>query len=274
LGAISKLFLPPPQLSGCLIVGIYRDTRGVVMSDEDRVNHFPASPLVTVTKVISGELRRLPTGNVWHAAKEQDVFPQLFVTAPQDTPLSSWAPSDVTALSLGIYHDAWLSLGGDTDFLRAPEYLAAAFESFATEKDPETGWNALCEKLSPVWAKKRPSTWQGTVKIADWARSVMTRTALSGSGRSVRSLERRIKRLSGQTRGSLDFYSAFENLHQIRQENSESSLAEIASDAGYADQSHMGRVVKRATGFSTARLNHAIENEEAFWCYRLLGERF
>lgn len=274
MGPVSKLFLPPPQLSNCLIVGIYRDTCGVAMPDKDRINHFPASPLVTVTKVIKGELRHLPTGNDWRAAKKLNVFAPLFVTAPQDAPLSSWAPKEVTALSIGIYHDAWLSLGGDPNFACVPDFLTAALEGFSAEKDPEKGWNAFCEICSPVWAQKRPSAWQGTTMITDWARSVMTRAALSGSGSSVRSLERRVKRLSGQTQRSLDFYSSFENLHRIRQGSDKNSLAEIASDAGYADQSHMGRIVKRATGFTPARLNHAIENEEAFWCYRLLGQRF
>ena len=45
-------------------------------------------------------------------------------------------------------------------------------------------------------------------------------------------------------------------------------------EGGFADQSHMGRAVRRATGFSPARLNRMIESEESFWCYRLLGQRF
>ena len=80
--------------------------------------------------------------------------------------------------------------------------------------------------------------------------------------------------MSGHTRRSLDFYSAFEKLHEISRRHSESSLADIAYASGYADQSHMGRVVRRATRFTPARLNRAIQTEEPFWCYRLLGERF
>ncbi len=63
-------------------------------------------------------------------------------------------------------------------------------------------------------------------------------------------------------------------LRHVAQNSAGGPLSEIAIDAGYADQSHMGRAVRRATGFSPARLNRAIENEEAFWCYRLFGERF
>ena len=72
----------------------------------------------------------------------------------------------------------------------------------------------------------------------------------------------------------LGFYAAFENLHRLSVERPDEPLAMLAGDAGYSDQSHMGRAVRRATGFSPARLNRMIESEESFWCYRLLGQRF
>ena len=102
----------------------------------------------------------------------------------------------------------------------------------------------------------------------------MSRAARSGRGNSLRTFDRHLKRLSGQTRRSLDFYTTFEGLHRIAVTEATGTPADIAALAGYADQSHMGRSVRRATGFSPAALNHAIRTEEAFWCYRLLGQRF
>lgn len=90
----------------------------------------------------------------------------------------------------------------------------------------------------------------------------------------MRATERRLRRWSGQNQQSLEFYARFEKLHQLSVAEKGASLAEIAHDAGFSDQSHMGRTVRRATGYSPAKLNHLIETEEAFWCYRLLGERF
>lgn len=49
-------------------------------------------------------------------------------------------------------------------------------------------------------------------------------------------------------------------------------LAGLAGDLGFADQSHMGREVRRLTGLSPARLNGLIATHEAFWFYRLLDE--
>lgn len=81
-------------------------------------------------------------------------------------------------------------------------------------------------------------------------------------------------RWTNTSKQTLDYYAAIENLHQRIVENPDHSLAELAADAQFSDQSHMGRSVKRATGFSPAKLNRMIETEESFWCYRLLGERF
>lgn len=51
-------------------------------------------------------------------------------------------------------------------------------------------------------------------------------------------------------------------------------LSERLAEAGFSDQSHVGRAVRRTTGFSPAKLNRLIQREEAFWCDRLLGEHF
>jgi AraC-like DNA-binding protein len=71
----------------------------------------------------------------------------------------------------------------------------------------------------------------------------------------------------------LSFYAAIDDLHRLSIDGRDKPLAQLALEAGYADQSHMGRAVRRATGFSPARLNQRIRTEPAFWYYRLAGER-
>ena len=104
--------------------------------------------------------------------------------------------------------------------------------------------------------------------------ALVARAAQAGPGRGIRSVERRLKRWSGQTRRSLNFYAAIDDLHRIVTQANDKPLSAIALEAGYADQSHMGRAVRRATGFSPVQLNRFIESEESFWFYRLAGERF
>ncbi|AWZ00720.1 HTH-type transcriptional activator RhaS [Rhodobiaceae bacterium] len=273
MSPVSKLFLPPTELAGCVHSAIYRDTRGAALSKDDRLNYFPASPLVSMTVVTCGELQYLASNDEAGGVEKISSMPRLFVMGPRSKPLVSRAAGEVVATTLGIYPDAWLHLGGDQEFSQAPERLVAAFDCLTTKERPEEGWQSFCGALGPTWTNSRPTSWPGTNGIEDWARAIVARALTSGSGKSIRSLERRIKRLSGQTRRCLDFYSNIENLHRLALQKSDSSLADIAFDAGYADQSHMGRAVRRATGLSPARLNQAIREEEAFWCYRLLGER-
>ena len=274
MSPISKLFLPPPALSGCVLAAVYRDTRGAMLPAADRINHFPASPLVSVTLVRHGTLHLLEPGGDWTTASRAPALPELTVMAPQDTPTTSWALNEIEAITLGIYPDAWRSLGGDAEYSQIPASLVNALKHFGTEKDPQTGWQALCERLTPQWARNRVVRWQQATGVTDWVKGLIIRSALSGTGQSLRSIERRMKRYSGQTRRNLEFFSAFEGLQALAQQNQGMPLAEIAHEAGYADQSHMGRAVRRATGFTPARLNRAIQNNESFWCYRLLGERF
>ncbi len=266
---VSKLFLPPPALSGSVLVAVYRDTRGARLSAEDRVNHFPASPMVAVTRVLHGELRLIPDGGDWRAALTAPALPKTFVMGPQNTPVSSWASGDVTALTVGVYPDAWRAYGGDDDHAALPPEISRALDQISEAPSPEAGWDRFCSVLGQEGRRAHAAT-----GVGDWVKSLMTRAALSGSGQSLRSIERRVKRLTGSTRQTLEFFANIETLQATVSDSSDRSLADIALAAGYSDQSHMGRAVRRATGFSPARLNRAIETEEAFWCYRLLGERF
>lgn len=274
MSPISKLFLPPQSLSGCVMAGIYRDTRGVDLSAEDRLNHFPASPLVSVTFILHGRLRLLPQGSDWRGGPNSPILSPMSVMPPQDTPTTSWSEGSVAALTVGVFPDAWRLLGGEADVSTMLPVFISAFEQFEAAKNADQGWEAFCATLDEAWKDARPQGRMRGGRIADWSRALVARAALSGTGRGIRSLERKVRRSSGQTQRSLAFYSTFERLHEYATKNAEQSLAEIAIDAGYSDQSHMGRAVRRATGLSPAQLNKAIASKESFWCYRLLGERF
>ena len=101
-----------------------------------------------------------------------------------------------------------------------------------------------------------------------------SRIAQSATGRSMRTLERRLRQWTNKSRQELEHYAAIEQLHRLLVAEPDASLSALAVEADFSDQSHMGRSVKRVTGFSPAKLNKMIKEEEAFWCYRLLGERF
>jgi len=143
--------------------------------------------------------------------------------------------------------------------------------AFTGTSPVDDAWVNFCMHLEGTWISQASPRVFG---IADWVQSAISQAAVSGPGRSLRSIERRLKRSTGQSKRTLEFYAAMEELHKTAHTNSEESLADLAYAAGYADQSHMGRALRRATGFTPARLNEALKSEEPFWCYRLLGERF
>lgn len=270
----AKLFLPKPVLASCVFAGIYRDTRGSSLSDQDRINHFPASPIVTVTRVFHGELFLMsqPSREIEHLSLTP--LPGLSVAGPQDTPTTSWSPGEISALTIGFYYDAWMQLGGSADFKTIPKTISNALNGLGHRPDIAQDWDAFASALLANWKSGTNQPPNSTRAISDWSRSLLTRAALSTAGRSIRSLERRIRRDSGQTRRTLDFYSSMEDAHRQISQSELTSPADFALEAGFSDQSHMGRAVRRLTGFSPADLNRAIETEEPFWCYRLLGERF
>jgi AraC-like DNA-binding protein len=275
----SLLLYPPKQLAGCIAAGIFRDTRNTSLSDMDRFNYFPASPLISVTYVIDGEIRLVGKADSLDDAKQAIPIAPQSITLPCSQPIISWSPAPVTALTLAFYPDAWQKLGYDLEADIVPADLASALSCFHACLNPDRCWAEFGQSFSPHWNKARNVSgsphWAGSDRLADWSRYHLGRLSLvSAAGRSIRTIERQIKRMSGQTKQSLNFYSAIEDLHKLTVISPENSLADIAVEAGFSDQSHMGRAVRRATGFSPAKLNQLIETEEPFWCYRLLGERF
>jgi len=271
----SFFLLPPNQLSSCIAGTIVRDTRGVTLSDVDRFNHFPATPLVSVTRVIEGDLHLI---NALNEAGVENHLPNLFVTHPTGKPTISWSRGEVYAVTMGFYPDAWLKLCSGLDDHTIPNIITQASDGFNESIGPHLSWDSFCDILLPVWSSKKTAEgltdWPGSDRLTDWSRHLLSRIAMTATGRSVRTFERRLKYWTSSTKQHLDHYAAIEDLHLHVVENPKDSLSGLAIDAGYSDQSHMGRAVARTTGFSPAKLNKLIKTEESFWCYRLLGERF
>jgi AraC-like DNA-binding protein len=110
---------------------------------------------------------------------------------------------------------------------------------------------------------------------SDWAQSLALRAATSGLGRSLRQVERRIKRWTGQPlrelRGLSRAERAFHDSIMSEKAGIETNWSEVASNTGYADQSHLCRQTRRFTGFPPEELRRRAYTDETFWVYRLWG---
>ena len=276
--AIAKLLLQPKELASFIAAAIYRDTRAAELDDVQRMNFFPANPLMTVTLVLQGQLHmghgKCGIGDL----KELSPLAHISVACPSDEPTVSWSPGELVAITLAIYPDAWARVTGQPNSRAIPSAFLDALSQVVLDADVEVVFELFCEKLIPFWDRNRRKgpfpDWAGSDRIADWTRHIVAARTSTHSGHSTRSIQRMLRRWTGRSQQSLEFYAKLEKLHQARVRAPNAELAHTALDADFADQSHMGRSLKRTTGFSPATLNDKIATEEAFWCYRLLGERF
>lgn len=193
-------------------------------------------------------------------------------------PVMSWSEGDVFAITIGFYPDAWIKLCAPEGEAKLLSHLETMFLSLDPAQSLARFWVDICEYVLPLWqinrhCKDMPD-WRGSDRLIDWSYFFLARVMSSTAGKSLRTMERRIKQWTGVSQQQISHYASIEILHDIMINNPDVSLAELALTSGYSDQSHMGRQVKRLTGFSPAKINHLIQTAESFWCYRLLGERF
>lgn len=272
----SRLILPPRELASCIAGCLYRDTRGTRLSDEERLNYFPASPLFAASVMLSGDLHVADTLVPLEAIKQIPRTPKTVFSAPKTFPNMSWSPGPVEGFTVAFYPDAWQALGGGIDGT-PPDFLPHVLTHF-DNTTTEAAWPLFWDEMKRAWDAAQNADgaqrWIGSDRVKTWTYHLLGKAAQTGSGRSLRSMQRRIRRWTGQDIQTLSFFSRIEDLHQLVAKDPHTPPADLAVDAGFADQSHMGRDLKRATGFSPAQLNQRIAEDEAFWCYRLLGERF
>lgn len=53
---IARFFLPGSPMGGCIFAAVERDTRGAMLSDAQRFNYYPATPLAMISWIFEGEV--------------------------------------------------------------------------------------------------------------------------------------------------------------------------------------------------------------------------
>lgn len=279
----ARLLLPRPSLAGCVFSGIERDTRGTALADSQRFNYYPAAPMAVLSWTFEGTLHMVEDRSADGTPVLGPPLPPLVLSGPQRRPRVSWSPGPVHALMVGFYPEALARLAGVVmgplldrilpleevvagplaDACRA--VLAAGGEPFA----------ALERELAPLWSGPGRRGAGMVPLMGDWVRALAGRAALSPAGRGLRQAQRRVRAWAGQSHRDLQLYARVEDAMVRaggRLGEGTLDLAALAMDAGFADQSHMGREVRRVTGLPPGRLDELMATDEAFWFYRLVGE--
>lgn len=277
------LRLPPPALQGALLALVGRDTSTLKLSSEQRLSHFPASPLVTLSWYAgmgSGLMTPGPQGPLW-----QPFGSHIMLSGSQSHPTISWAPTTGRGYMACFAADAAQALFGielaaiQDRFIPASEILDARWtpllESLLASSD-----HALLDVLESHLALR----WQALqgrssahASLRQMGRHWMSRLAWKAqqwrSGASERQVERRIKSFSGRSLREWQSLVRTEGLFFAARERYEQGLpldwATLAQDEGFSDQAHMSRTAKRITGFAPGEFTQRFIEDESFWMYRL-----
>ena len=281
--ALNRLWLPRLSLTGCVRAVMSRSTLGLELTDAQRWNHFPATPLCSITWWFAGHSEMLAPDAPARLDSPRHAPPARIVFAgPHNRPSASWNPGPVHGMMLMLLPDAlhlltgmdttaWLNRMADVrEVLPAP--WVALCESVTTAPDDDTRVHMLQDFLDPLWQQARPRLAWNAQRYQDWAQGLALRAATSASGRSLRQVERRIKQWAGQPmRELLGIGRAERAFFEALAAEGEGRLdwADVAAEGGYADQSHLCRASRRVTGFAPEELRRRIAEDEGFWVYRV-----
>ena len=280
----ARLYLPHPALGACVYIAVERDTRGRSLTDEQRFNHYPATPLPMVSWIFEGELHMVV--EPLSASRSPVLAPALqsvVFSGPHRKPSASWSPGPVHALSVAFHPDALSRLLGIAlepylDRIVPLQELAsgAVLDKFLQvgQADARAPFQRLEAALQPLWRGSQGG--QTLPTLRGWVQSLAVRAAFSRPGAGLRQAQRRFKDWTGQSHRDLQLYVRTEQamVRATAQATTHTApdLASVAAEAGFADQSHLGREVRRVTGLPPGRLGELMRSHEAFWFYRLLSE--
>ncbi|ASR44495.1 hypothetical protein BEN78_15115 [Xanthomonas citri pv. mangiferaeindicae] len=270
----ARLHFPPSALTGCVHIAIERDTRGLALTSAERINMYPASPLPSVSWILDGHLHMVDIEGGAPVQVRAEPLPTLVFAGPFRKPAASWSPGPIHALMVSFYPDALARLWG----IRLQDYVdtvipaeqvlpAEALAALSGIGASDAPLDTLEARLTPLWQDAQQAT--DIVGIRSWLTSLTARGARTRLGVGMRQVQRRIKHLTGQSQRDLDLYARIEGAFEYAARHAQ-DLATVAANAGYSDQSHLGREVKRVTGLSARQLRDKTWQDEAFWLYRLL----
>lgn len=279
----ARLYLPDPAVGQYLAMAVERDTRGLALTAAERFNYYPASLFPTLSWAWQGELQMVE--DVGESQPQMGAaLPGMLFSGPYSRPSASWSAGPVHALMVGLYPEFVTQLLGIQlepyfDRVIPLEQLRDAMPAWfwqlcqQVHQQPEQAFACLQQQLQQQLDADQASLPPRT--LSGWLRAMLLRASFSQAGSSLRQWQRHIKQLTGQSQRDLQLYEKTEQaFSQFARQATPAGTewAMLAADSGFADQSHLGREVRRITGFSPKRLQQMMAEDESFWFYRLLWQ--
>lgn len=280
---MTRLWLPPLSLTECTRGLMVRSTVGVPLLPTQRFNHYPATPLCSISWWFSGEVEMLTAGQPVSLEAVRSAVPaRCAFSGPHTRPTVSWSSGEAHGMMLLLLPDAVQQLTGidpghwTNTLVDVAEVLPVPWQRFckhvsAAHNDDER-IRRIEAFLSPLWRAARPARALGANRYSDWVQGLALRAATSHVGRGVRQIERRIRLWAGMPMRELRGFGRAERMFFAAMaiaDGQKPKWSELAVETGYSDQSHLCRESRRITGCTPEELLHRIASDEGFWPYRI-----
>ncbi|MRV71552.1 helix-turn-helix domain-containing protein [Duganella sp. FT92W] len=279
-----RLYPAPPALQGVLAALVSRDTSRLALSSAQRLSHFPASPLITLSWYHGLEAGLVTDGE--QGAQWQPFGARVVMSGSQSRPLVSWAPTTGRGYIACFPADVAQALFGvdlpalHDRFVPARDVLDAGwtplFDALLGAPDDAATMAALEQHLLPRWRAVNGDV-SPLASVRQLGRHWVERLALKAHGWqrdvSPRHVERRIKSYSGRSLREWQALVRTESLFFAARDRYETGAAfdwaDLAQQEGFSDQAHMSRVARQITGFPPGEFAQRFIGDESFWMYRL-----
>ncbi|MFN3792759.1 helix-turn-helix domain-containing protein [Massilia sp.] len=276
-----RLHLAPPALQGALLALVSRDISRLQLSDAQRLSHFPASPIVTLSWYQGMDGGLVDARGAWHPFGARVV-----ISGSHSQPLTTWSPTGGRGYMACFAPDAARLLFGielasvQDRFVPAHTLLGAGWQPFLDDllqvADDAAAMHLLEEQLGPRWRhaqgrdRDRPSLRQVG---RHWVQQLAWQAHQWRNTHSSRQVERRIKSFSGRSLREWQSLVRTEGLFFAARERFEAGQpfdwATLALEEGFSDQAHLSRTTRQICGFAPTEFADRYIEDESFWIYRL-----
>ena len=283
--ASARWILPSPALASCVRACLTRDVArcvgaGALPAPDQCINRFPAHAYCSLTWFFEdAPVVVVPADDAWAGRQ----LPRVLFSGPRSQPLVTRHTGRMRALTLALYPQALHALTGlpiaehIDRFTPLDELLPEAWQALSRQvldAAGDDGRIALIEQfLAPRWLACAPAGGATAAGMDDWVRRFNAQMLALAADRSDRHLDRRIKDAAGQPLRRLRRLQRLEQSFLAARAQLQAgtlSWAEIAADAGFADQAHLSREMREITGDSPRDWAHKlVDEDESYWAYRI-----
>lgn len=286
-GIVTRWWWPEPALAGCLRAFVTRDTTSVVAPavagasqpvETALFSRFPATPACSLAWFLEGAAT--------HRSDGVPLPARIVFRGPFSRPALAQDVAGLHVFLVMLLPDALARLANvrpldhldrlsPAESVFGAEWLAL-FAAVTAAADDEERVRLVTGFLQPRWQQASDvSNVAAHNESYDVWSMRLARHASLGAGRSSRQRERRLRAWTGQSAGGLHRVARAERCFRLllqacaQERGARPRWAELALAAGYSDQPHLCREVRRIAGVSPQALWRGMRDDPSFWIFRL-----